>query len=389
MKAKIVNQIREYTNDIDVLKLILKSENIPVLVENVIAVYKTLRKPQYKIRQDYADLIVFFYVKTIEQGNRRVEKLLCPEFLKNVRFVKIEDLTEVFNYAANYQNDLIFKETKILANYSIKELIQLTKIYNAVPNDKHHGKIILMLEYALKKGFSPTIISKIIEEHQLCEDNRKSRIHNFLLNNITYNADEKDIVTIVHLLRTAKDEDQAAIITDVAMAQYWLGIVPFIDVYLDLIAYAFENDINPIILHEPSCKNIFKNRKVQEIKEMLRLYITYPSLRVMLTSQRYIEELTWIQHRNLCIDYNLHEEKMLMKFYDVSASLTPAEIEEKGLYKALTDKLDKVVYEETVEDYLNRCSSIQEFADTINKNYKGNDDIQNMSMLTLDKKVFE
>lgn len=389
MKAKIVNQIKEYTNDIEVLKLILKSENIPVLVEKVISVYKILRKPQYKIRQDYADLIVFFYVKTIEQGNRRIEKLLCPEFLKNVRFVKIEDLTEVFNYATNYQNDLIFKETKILANYSIKELIQLTKIYNAVPNVKHYGKIILMLEYALKKGFSPTIIGKIIEEHQLCEDNRKSRIHNFLSNNITYNADEKDIVTIVHLLRTAKDEDQAAIITDVAMAQYWLGIVPFIDVYLDLIAYAFENDINPIILHEPSCKNIFKNRKVQEIKEMLRLYITYPSLRVMLTSQRYIEELTWIQHRNLCIDYNLHEEKMLMKFYNVSASLTPAEIEEKGLYKALTDKLDKVVYEETVEDYLNRCSSIQEFADTINKNYKGNDDIQNMSMLTLDKKVFE
>lgn len=389
MKAKIVNQIREYTNDIDVLKLILKSENIPVLVENVIAVYKTLRKPQYKIRQDYADLIVFFYIKTIEQDNHRIEKLLCPEFLRNVRFAKKEDLTEVFNFATNYQNDLIFKETKILANYSIKELIQLSKIYNAVPNDKYRGSIILMLEYALNKGFSPTIISKIIEEHQLCKDDRKYRILNFLSNNITYNADEKDIVAIVHLLRTAKDENQVAIITDVAMAQYWLGIVPFIDVYLDLIAYAFENDINPIILHEPSCINIFKNRKVQEIKEMLSLYITYPSLSVMLKVQRYIEELTWIQQRNLCIDYNLHEEKMLMKFYDVSASLTPAEIEEKGLYKALTDKLDKAIYEETVEDYLNRCSSIQEFADTINKNYKGKDDIQKMSMLTLDKKVFE
>lgn len=122
---------------------------------------------------------------------------------------------------------------------------------------------------------------------------------------------------------------------------------------------------------------------------MLSLCITYPSLEIFLTSEKYIEKLTWIQERNLCIDYNLHEEKMLMKFYDVSPSLTESEIEEKGLYKALTDKLDKAVYEETVEDYLNRCSSIQEFSNAINRNYKDTDDIQNNSILTLDKKVFE
>ncbi len=78
-----------------------------------------------------------------------------------------------------------------------------------------------------------------------------------------------------------------------------------------------------------------------------------------------------------------------MKFYDISSSLTESEIEEKGLYKALTDKLDKAVYEETVEEYLNRCSSIQEFTNAISRNYKDNDDIQGYSMLTLDKKVFE
>lgn len=56
-KAKIVNQIKEYTDDIEVLKSIIKSDNIPALIDKVVSVYKTLRKPQYKIRQEYADAI--------------------------------------------------------------------------------------------------------------------------------------------------------------------------------------------------------------------------------------------------------------------------------------------------------------------------------------------
>lgn len=389
MKAKIVNQIKEYTDDIEVLKSIIKSDNTPALIDKVISVYKTLRKPQYKIRQEYADAIALSYIETMEHGNVRIEKLLCPEFLRNVRFVKKSDLKKVLDYAANYENAIIFEKNQTLANYSIKDLIELTKIYNRLPNDKYRGTTILMLELALRKGISPTIISKIIEEYQICAEDRKYRIHNYLSNNSTYNADEKDILTITHLLRTAKDENQAAIITDVALEQYWLGVVPFIDVYLELIAYAFENNINPVLIHAPSCKNIFRKRKIQEIKEMLIMCITYPSLEIFLTSEKYIEKLTWIQERNLCIDYNLHEEKMLMKFYDIISSLTESEIEEKGLYKALTDKLDKAVYEETVEEYLNRCSSIQEFTNAISRNYKGTDDIQGYSMLTLDKKVFE
>lgn len=114
MKAKIVNQIKEYTDDIEVLKSIIKSDNIFTLIDKVVSVYKTLRKPQYKIRQEYADVIVLSYIETTEHGNVRIEKLLCPEFLRNVRFVKKSDLKKVLDYAANYENAIIFEKIKHL-----------------------------------------------------------------------------------------------------------------------------------------------------------------------------------------------------------------------------------------------------------------------------------
>lgn len=405
MKVEVINQLKEYTINKEMLLLAL---NLGDEVKEVLELYKSLKEYyQYTKGNKSADKIVKIFIEEALTNNNDSLKQLVKEETVLRKLMEMQDDVDPTSVLKSYititrevnknKKDDDNKEDFILSLLMDKDykntyglldhiaLLNLAIIYNG------NEDVTNVLTMLVNNNYEYNVIKSFIDAYNRCKIlEQKYLMRKVAKTSTGIKLPNESLISAGRIIPTLDNPDEIKLVQDALNEPEWQIDINFQDIY---------EIIKVIVRNKYKKSNIYfkiyllESRTNEEIIEMMQLANENPEIEDLIFDHTIIRRLTWDNQKNLIRIYNLKDEGNRKSFYQIYRRLCyqveKNEISKNDLYGSILNELDKEEYITTVEDYLKTVKSVDEFIKTINDNFKESDDILPTSSLRVRKQKSE
>lgn len=405
MKVEVINQLKEYTINKEMLLLAL---NLGDEVKEVLELYKSLKEYyQYTKGNKSADKIVKIFIEEALTNNNDFLKQLLKEETVLRKLMEMQDDVDPTSVLKSYiaitrevnknKKDEDNKEDFILSLLMDKDykntyglldhiaLLNLTIIYNG------NEEVTNVLTMLVNNNYEYNVIKSFIDAYNRCKIlEQKYLMRKVAKTSTGIKLPNESLISAGRIIPTLDNPDEIKLVQDALNEPEWQIDINFQDIY-EIIKVIVKNKYKKSNLYFKIY--LLESRTNEEIIEMMQLANESPEIEDLIFDHTIIRCLTWDNQKNLIRIYNLKDEGNRESFYQIYRRLCyqveKNEISKNDLYGLILNELDKEEYITTVEDYLKTVKSVDEFIKTINDNFKESDDILPTSSLRVRKQKSE
>lgn len=354
MNINDVRDLHKYTNDLEVLNLMLNKSR--EYLNYVISLYERFRS--FNIAQEAQDILAKAYIKLRLLNDKiTIEKLLYSDtFLSKVNSMTID---EVKQYAIYCEDERI--SMHLCEDYAIKGS---TKLHLELIKDeiKHLNQMDQLKSFLQELNMSPNEIKRITNSFSKLATDSSDELLKILLTKELYKGTSTfEISMLIEYFKSINDPEHLKIILNLLKCSFKKDDYNLVEV-INIASIINQSDI---ALNYILTKEVLEKYSLKEIKDLVRTIIEKPFLRNVINTDT-IKELTWKQFKELI---NLIQKEEINEVSKEIANLLNNH-GEFNFYERLKSYLLKQEYQKNVEEYLKECSTIADFITTIESKVK-------------------
>lgn len=386
MKIEEIKKIREYTNNIEILKLTMGINYRDI--KYVINIYERLSENGRNISEEKRDMIVKSYIK-----NRLMNDVIAIE--------KLINNDSFLDAVENMGPDTLKRYLKYCKTDTSPDSLFDSELYRfKLPEE--HIRMIEEEDKAKRKAFKLTIVlsnasakygintARIFASYKKLDKVEAKYAYKLLKNEKYYEGkSETDVLAALSFLTSLHNPVLEEIACSI-LAYVPKAFLPTNENALkELVAHIRHSECDYSILKN---KSIFEKNSVEEIKELLDLSNQKGSK--ILINEKTVSFLTkkdYDKIRDIIEDPNTDDSRVDAPNEEFARKL----IENKEGIKNIIEDEDKTKfkekiislllhqeYKQTVYEYLATCKSLDEFLDKT-KHFNDNDDVLRQTLLTI------